>query len=1446
MANTFVYSMDYGLGYILEEKEDSYKIKYKNKIVENVSQFQFQFLNNDMIKFIMENKFEWMFDYQSLNRAEKYFQDGYVLNYYILGDSIVGKVEGQSKSNYNIKIDFKSNRFDTNCDCPVGKNCKHSGALFFQIANDLNMLNENILDVDNNITPLLDLYKAAKDDTRRIELLIKIKQNIKTEFDMKILIEYINNNYSKLNSTFLCYMIAYNERLFNLFLSLNTNFHITNSIMYEKKYMKNIISIKDGSAYYYEPIFKKTIYYITNDNFYDAVVFILSYKGNIKAFSKALPALANYIDISDEIINLLLGVAKNNIQYDNALSEFTKIILKNVNLDIKLKLLKELGDSIDLTIDEVREYPINVQLDLLNNVRNCYDVLNHIKKNFYEFKDISECKMAIILYSILPYLSDEAKIEVKQLVEELDNNIYLIDLFAGKSQLRYMDEDFDSKSFFSYFTYKYDIYENDKIIQSTIDILFGETYLLTIVLSDLKLESALSNKIYVHKNYYSIKRIIEKVTNDPDFINQYKIIENKNRLVREQSLINKYNSNIDKLTGVLDFKSYNESSLINLVPEIRFFYDDNNKLNLSMQLKIGRDKLYIIKSAPELLDNIRNNRMVKYGKNLEFYHNINNFTELSKKLIRLLKLTEGKTQYSKYENPRFLPLNDEMLDEILNMYKNNNIVINDNSYFVSLSDASFNAVIDNEYKLKSNFNINNTIITGDYVYYIDEESKQIFAKSADINTLTFYKFVLENNGMDTSLVLDKFKNDIYSRFNNEIEISDNLKSDFKLSELIIDAYFDFDGKSITISTKIYKLNEEELELNNADKIKLERFDSYISNLGFVDNKISTEDKIYNFLIMDFSELQDICNVFLSDTLKNKTMSKFKPSTIHITYGNTVMEAFLGESEYSEDELYQILSSIKRRKKYVLLSDDRIVDITGDEAKDYLDAIDDMKLDVRHLLTRKELPIYQALKAKAYSENVEIDDYILKIIEEIRDFKNAKFDIPKINGELRGYQKEGFNFLKILSNHNLGGILADDMGLGKTLEIITLLLSDNTNKPSLVICPKSLIFNWLNEFEKFDGRTKVICLVGNQNERHKIENNIKEEKVIYIIGYNTLNNDIEYLSNIEFNYVILDEAQYIKNIDANKTKSVKMLDAKHRFALSGTPIENNVIDLWSIFDFVMPDYLDSLAVYKSRYLFDGKYTDILAKKVSPFILRRRKQDVLTDLPPKIERIISVDMTETQRKLYDAYKLEANKALEEGNGAFQMLPYITRLRQICVDPLTYLENYNGGSGKTSEVVSLIDNYIRNGHKILVFSSFVQALKIIEINLFNSNIQYLKITGETDSTERIRLVDAFNSNNQYKVFLISLKAGGTGLNLIGADTVIHLDPWWNVSAENQATDRAHRIGQTKTVEVIKIVCEDSIEQRVIELQNIKKGIIDKVIAKDDSAITSLSLEDMNYILR
>lgn len=1445
MQNTFVYSMDHGLGYILEEENETYKIKYKDKIIDNVNQFQFQFLNQDMIKFILDNKFEWIYDYQSLNRAEEYFENGNVINYYILGDSIVGKVEGHSYLNYNIKIDFINNKFKTNCDCPVKTNCKHSGAIFFQINHDLN----NLIDVEeennSNLKSLLDSYKLSKNDTEKIEYMILIKQNIKSEYDMKLLLDYVNTNYSKLNSAFLCYMIAYNDRLYNLFLSLNSNYHISKSIMYERKYMRSIINITNDSAYYYEPIFKKTIYFITNDKFYDAVIFILSSKGNIKAFSKALPALANYIDISDEIIDLLLKVAKNNIQYDNALSEFVRMILKNVNIDIKMKLYNALGDSIELTIDDVSEYPLDLQLDLLNKVRNCNLVLDYIYDNRDKFIAISESKLAILLYSIYNYLTENKKIIAKSIIELLDNNIYIMQLFNDVSAFKYLDEDFDLYSFFKYFNYKYEIYDDGEIIQTTIDLLFGDTYLFTIVLHDLKLNSILNNKIYIDRKKLCVEQIINKIINDSLFINEYKEIENKNKLIRQKNLIDKYNNNIDLLNEILNFKSYNESSLINLIPEIKYYYDDD-KIDMSMQLKIGRDKLYIIKSSPELLDNIRNNNLVKYGKNLEFYHNINNFTDLSKKLIKLLMLTEGKTEYSKYENPRFIPLNGEMLDELLKIYINNNITINDNSYFVSLSNISFDVNVDNNYILSSHFNLDNTIITNDSIYYLDELSKQIYECKTDNNKINFYKFVLQNNGMDLSLVLDKFKNDIYSRFNNEIIVSENIKSDFKLSELIIDAYFDFDGKSISIETKIYKQNEEELELNKIDKIKLERFENYISNLGFVDNKITSEDNIYNFLIMDFSELHELCNVFLSDSIKNKTMAKFKPSAIHIVYGSKVMEAFSGESEYSEDELYQILASIKRRKKYVLLSDDRIVDINNDESKNYLDAIDDMKLDYKHLLTRKTIPIYQALKAKAYSENVEIDDYILNIIEEIKNFKNASFDIPKINGELREYQKEGFNFLKILSNHNLGGILADDMGLGKTLEIITLLMSDNTNKPSLVVCPKSLIFNWLNEFEKFDGNTKIICLIGNQNERHKLETKIKDEKVIYIIGYNTLNNDIDYLSNIEFNYLILDEAQYIKNISANKTKSVKMLDAKHRFALSGTPIENNVIDLWSIFDFIMPEYLDSLDNYKNRYLHDDRYTDILAKKISLFILRRRKEDVLKDLPPKIERIISVDMTDTQRKLYDAYKLEANKALEEGNSSFQMLPYITRLRQICVDPLTYIENYNGGSGKTNEVIDLIDKYIRDGHRILLFSSFVQALKIIEIKLFNSNIKYLRITGETDSKERIKLVDEFNSNNQYKVFLISLKAGGTGLNLVGADTVIHLDPWWNVSAENQATDRAHRIGQKRMVEVIKVVCDDSIEQRVIELQNIKKDIVDKLIAKDDSSITSLSLDDLNYILR
>ena len=292
-----------------------------------------------------------------------------------------------------------------------------------------------------------------------------------------------------------------------------------------------------------------------------------------------------------------------------------------------------------------------------------------------------------------------------------------------------------------------------------------------------------------------------------------------------------------------------------------------------------------------------------------------------------------------------------------------------------------------------------------------------------------------------------------------------------------------------------------------------------------------------------------------------------------------------------------------------------------------------------------------------------------------------------------------------------------------------------------------------------------------------------------------------------------QAQAIKTFTSKKSRSVKQIKSNHRFALTGTPIENSALELWSIFDFLMPGYLDDIDVFKKRFETEDEYKNIIAKRVSLFILRRTKKNVLNDLPEKIERVIEAEMTTEQRKTYDAYCQVAKKALGQSSSIFEILPYLMRLRQICVEPSMFIENYSGKSGKMNLIYDYINTLIKEGHKVLIFSQFVKALNIVENHLNKEKIKYYLLTGETKAEERVILCEKFN-NDKAQLFLISLKAGGNGLNLTGADTVIHIDPWWNAAVQDQATDRAHRIGQKNNVTVLKFICENSIEEKVIEL--------------------------------
>lgn len=408
---------------------------------------------------------------------------------------------------------------------------------------------------------------------------------------------------------------------------------------------------------------------------------------------------------------------------------------------------------------------------------------------------------------------------------------------------------------------------------------------------------------------------------------------------------------------------------------------------------------------------------------------------------------------------------------------------------------------------------------------------------------------------------------------------------------------------------------------------------------------------------------------------------------------------------------------------------------------------------------------------------------------------------------------------------------------------------------MVVCPSSLSLNWLAELGKFAGNIKAMVIRGNVASRKEQIGEIPNYDVI-ITSYDLLKRDIEEYTkkDYEFRYLIADEAQYMKNSNTQNAKAIKQIRAMTRYALTGTPIENSLSELWSIFDFLMPGYLFSYKKFKENYEMpiikneDMERMNKLRMLIEPFVLRRTKKQVLTELPDKTVTVLNNEMEDEQQKVYLTYLAQAKSELNDvinsqgfENSQIQILSALTRLRQICCHPSLFLDNYKGESSKLNQCIEIVKDAIESGHKILLFSTYTSMFEIIEKELRKEEIQYFKLTGQTKVDRRIELVDEFNKNEDIKVFLISLKAGGTGLNLTGADMVIHYDPWWNLSAENQATDRAYRIGQKNNVQVYKLITKNSIEEKIFDLQEKKAKLIDNVLDTKTSFISKLSKEDI-----
>lgn len=616
-------------------------------------------------------------------------------------------------------------------------------------------------------------------------------------------------------------------------------------------------------------------------------------------------------------------------------------------------------------------------------------------------------------------------------------------------------------------------------------------------------------------------------------------------------------------------------------------------------------------------------------------------------------------------------------------------------------------------------------------------------------------------------------------------------------------------------------------------------------------------------------LKSIGEVYVSDKVKQIKINPLPEITIGITLKSELLDLKVDSGELSGEELLAILHSYQEKKKWHRLKNGEFVELVGTSLEKISELAEGLHLSNQQIMEKEILlPKYRALYINAVFRDGEENllarsEYFSHMIKQM-EIPLSTYEIPHtLCGIMKEYQKQGFQWIKILKMYGFGGILADDMGLGKTLQVISFLLSEKEDSerkgiklsPSLIVCPASLIYNWESEFSRFAPEVKVVAVVGNVKERKEIQRNWGCFDVL-ITSYDLLRKDYKSYKEMDFSTMVIDEAQYIKNHVTQNARTVKSIQASFRLALTGTPVENRLSELWSIFDFLMPGFLYTYNRFRMDFELpivrqeEENVLKRLHQMTGPFIMRRLKRDVLKELPEKLEEIVYSRMEGTQRYLYQAAVMELKDQLKnETEESFRanrisILAQLMRLRQICCDPSLCFEDYGEDSAKLNTCMELVSRAILSGHKILLFSQFTSMLEIIENRLKKEDISYYKLTGNTSKEDRAKMVEAFQKDHT-SVFLISLKAGGTGLNLTAADIVIHYDPWWNMAVQNQATDRTHRIGQNKIVTVYRLITKDTIEDNILKLQESKKSLAQQVIHADGNALSTMNHKDLLDIL-
>ncbi|KIL44617.1 DEAD/DEAH box helicase [Jeotgalibacillus soli] len=658
-----------------------------------------------------------------------------------------------------------------------------------------------------------------------------------------------------------------------------------------------------------------------------------------------------------------------------------------------------------------------------------------------------------------------------------------------------------------------------------------------------------------------------------------------------------------------------------------------------------------------------------------------------------------------------------------------------------------------------------------------------------------------------------------------------------------------EGRELWAGSKVIRDAEKENEI-----LQLMEDSSFAKTDGgyFFHN----EQLEYEFLYHVLPKLQTIVQIYATTAVRNRIFrgNAHPQVRVRVKKERTNWLEFKFEMDgIPEKQIREVLLALEEKRKYYRLRNGSLLSLETKEFEEIHRFLNALPVQNEDLESGLNLPIVQGLRLLDSVDDrsaFTLEESFRQFLENIRNPDSLKFEVPKSLGLiLRDYQKSGYKWMKTLAGYGFGGILADDMGLGKTLQSITFILSElpdirKKKLPVLIVCPSSLTYNWLSEITKFAPDIQAIVVDGNKTERFKIQKDLTDIDVV-ITSYPLVRSDIKWFEKQAFHTVFFDEAQAFKNPITQTARAVKRISANYRFALTGTPVENSLEELWSIFHVVFPELFLGLKEYSNL----SRKT--IARRIRPFLLRRMKEDVLSELPEKIESLESMELLPDQKKLYAAYlaklRHDTLKHLDKDTlrkNRIKILAGLTRLRQICSHPALFVDGYKGSSAKYEQLMQIVEESKVSGRRVLIFSQFTKMLKLISRDLAIQGLPFFYLDGQTPSEERVEICNRFNAG-QRDLFLISLKAGGTGLNLTGADTVILYDTWWNPAVEEQAADRAHRMGQTNVVQVIKLVASGTIEEKMNELQEKKRHLIEEIIDSEKKASSALTEEDIREIL-